>query len=68
MRWLATNSGNGAVNLTQVRRWTSLTDGSVDLLLVGDSNTVNVPGVGTDQASASEAMRRITQPVDPADF
>jgi hypothetical protein len=68
MRWLVTNSGNGAINLAQVRRWNALSDGSVDVLLVGDSTAVNVPGVGTDQASATEAMRRITQAVDPADY
>ena len=68
MLWLLYAGGLGGVNLAQVRRWVANTDGSVDVYPVGDSSPTTVAGVGTDAASAAEAMRRITQALDPADY
>lgn len=64
--WLQNGAGTVAVNLDQAERFVPISDGSVDVYYNGTS--VNVAGIGTDAASAAEAMRRITQAVDPADY
>lgn len=67
--WLKNSSGDLAVNLSQALYWVANTDGSVSFYKEpGSSTPVTVAGVGTDAASAAEAMRRITRTVDPADY
>lgn len=63
-------SSGGAVgtNLDLVYRWVANSDGSVDLSVAGIGSALNVPGVGTDAATAAEVMRRLTQTADPADY
>jgi hypothetical protein len=67
MFWLQSSGGLVGTNLDQVRQWVANNDGSVTFTGVS-GDTFNVSGIGTDQASAAEAMRRITQAVDPADY
>lgn len=68
MGWIQSSGGVVGTNLAHVYRWTANTNGSVDLELLGLGSPLNIPGIGTDEASAAEAMRRLTQTVDPADF
>jgi hypothetical protein len=67
MPWLQSSGGLVGTNLDQVRQWVANNDGSVTFTTVS-GGTFDVPGIGTDQASAAEAMRRITQAVDAADY
>lgn len=69
MSWIKDSAGTSAFNLDLVRSWTANTNGSVTLSF-SDSSSADrtVAGIGTDEASAAEAMRRLTDVLDPAEY
>lgn len=69
MTWIQSSGGVVGTNLDLVRSWVANSNGSVTLTFSDStSGDRTIPGVGSDEASAAEAMRRLTDTVNPADY